>query len=123
MASILLVEDEVVLQKLFHDPLTKAGHKVSVAEDGQKALESIKKSEPDLIILDLLLPVMDGLKFLRIYNLEKHHKAKIMVLTNYYTDDIQQKVLKLGVEHFYLKADYTPSQLIDLVEGLLTEKS
>jgi CheY-like chemotaxis protein len=123
MAQILVVEDEVTLQKLFHDPLVKEGHQVSIANNGQEALEFLAKHEPDLILLDLLLPVLDGMNFLRAYNAQEHKKpAKIIILTNMYTEEGKAQAAKLGVEDFFLKADYTPHQLLDLVKEVLARK-
>ncbi|HJQ08669.1 MAG TPA: response regulator [Candidatus Saccharimonadales bacterium] len=117
---ILIVEDERSLSDAYKMVLTKAGYTVRTAFDGQDALEVIKEEEPVLILLDLRMPRMDGIEFLRHFNLkEKHPKVKVIVFSNY---DMQKEIdeaYRLGAERYILKAWASPKELLQVVQNTL----
>ncbi len=81
MARILIVEDDRDLNNAYSIILKNEGHEVIVAFDGQEALAKIKEFSPDLILLDLLMPIMGGLEFLQHYDLLKTHAdVKVLIL-------------------------------------------
>src|SRR5688500_4402510 len=88
--TILIVEDEQSLNEAYQMILRKAGYTVQVAFDGQEALEVSDMEEPALILLDLRMPRMDGIGFLRHYNLKQDHPdVKVIVFSNY---DMQKEI-------------------------------
>lgn len=117
--NILVVEDDLALSDAYRTILGTAGYAVRVALNGQEALESVKAQEPDIIFLDLRMPVMDGIEFLKVYQpREKHPHVKIIVFSNY---DMQREVdeaYQLGAERYVLKALASPSEVIKIVRDL-----
>lgn len=121
MSRILVVEDNDILSNAYKQILEKQKHDVRVAYNGKEALEKVTKSEPDVIFLDLLMPVMGGLDFLRKYDLTKHPKVKVIILSNLDTDSDIEEAVALGASKYILKAHATPSQLSMLVKKLTGE--
>ncbi|RTK95046.1 response regulator [Candidatus Saccharibacteria bacterium] len=122
MAHILIVEDETSLNEAYTIILKKEGYSISNAFNGVQALEAIKQTEPDLILLDLRMPQMDGVEFLRnLAPLENYPAMKIIVFSNY---DVQQDIdeaFKLGATHYMLKAWASPRELVKVVAQTLKE--
>jgi DNA-binding response OmpR family regulator len=112
MASILIVEDNESLNDVYKLILKKAGHKVKTAFNGLEALKVVDKFEPDLILLDMLMPEMGGLAFLKKLNPAKNSKIKIILLSNLDEDEDIREALKYGAVEYILKASLTPSELI-----------
>jgi CheY-like chemotaxis protein len=114
--NILVVEDDLMLNEAYKMILSSAGHTTRTAYSGKEALELIDDQEPDIIFLDLRMPVMDGIEFLKIYQPKKHHpNVKIIVFSNY---DMQQEVdeaYELGAQRYVLKAWASPKELLKLI--------
>ena len=119
-ATVLIVEDEGTLNEAYQMVLSKAGYDVKAAFNGKEALELTKDMEPDLILLDLRMPFMDGIEFLKSYDLKQHHpKVKVIVFSNY---DMQKEIdeaYKLGADRYILKAWASPKELLQLVQNTL----
>jgi CheY-like chemotaxis protein len=118
--NILIVEDERSLNEAYQMILRKSGYTVHVAFDGQEALEVANHVEPDLILLDLRMPKMDGLEFLRHYKLlDEHPKVRVIVFSNY---DMQKEIdeaYRLGADRYFMKALASPKELLQVVEATL----
>lgn len=118
--TILIVEDESALNQAYQIILRKAGYTVVSAYDGEDALTKAKHYTPDLILLDLRMPHMDGLNFLRHYKLrELHPHVKVIVFSNY---DIQQDIdeaYQQGADRYILKAWASPNELLKVVRDTL----
>ena len=80
MAKILVVEDEPSLRKLLQYQLSKIGHEIRVAGDGEQALALIKSERPDLVLLDVMLPVMGGFQVLRKLQEDKNTKSILVIM-------------------------------------------
>lgn len=117
--NILVVEDDIMLNDAYKMILDSAGHHTRTAHSGDEALKLIDEEEPDIIFLDLRMPVMDGIEFLKKYEPKKYHpNVKIIVFSNY---DMQQEVdeaYELGAERYVLKAWASPKELLKLVEDI-----
>lgn len=115
--NILIIEDDTALNQAYVTILGSAGYSVRSAFDGQEALQLAEENEPDIIFLDLRMPTLDGIGFLKAYQPKKHHKeAKIIVFSNY---DLQQEIdeaYTLGAQRYVLKAWASPKELIKIVE-------
>lgn len=123
-ATILVVEDDQALNDAYRMILEKAGHyNVRVAFNGQEALDEIKKMDqaPDVILLDLRMPVMDGIGFLREYKPEQHSATTVVVFSNYDAHKDIDEAYELGIDRYVLKARAAPKDLLHLVDGILTE--
>lgn len=117
--KILVVEDEKVLNSAYKTILEKSGHEVEVAYDGNEALSVLGKYQPDIILLDLKMPNLDGIGFLRSYkNLKLKKKSKIILFSNY---DLQKEIdeaFKLGVDKYVLKAWASPRDLLKILDDI-----
>jgi DNA-binding response OmpR family regulator len=120
MADVLVVEDDGLLSHAYQLILEKDGHRVQVAENGQRALELVKAYEPEIILLDLLMPIMGGIEFLEKYDpIAKHPKTTVVILSNLGDEREVQKAMSLGAYKYIVKAQATPIQLSMLVNNLI----
>jgi len=119
--TILVVDDERRLAALVRDYLAKEGYRVVVAYNGRDALETARREKPDLIILDLMMPDMDGYEFIRIHRNEAN--TLIIVLTARVEEDDKVIGLELGADDYVTKP-FRPRELAARVRAVLrrTEK-
>lgn len=119
MATILVVEDELDVQKVVAKRLSSHGFTVHCASDGYQAVEMAHRVNPDLILLDLQLPAGDGLTVLRKMRMSaKIQRAHVVVLTGMTNEGYKEKVLKEGVDA-YLQKPYDAQTLIDTIDKIL----
>jgi CheY-like chemotaxis protein len=117
---ILVVEDDPELAEVYHTLLVQAGYNVAVAHNGQDALKVTEEHKPELILLDLRMPVMDGVEFLENYKLKENHpNVKVVVFSNYDMQDEIDDAYRLGAERYVLKAWASPKELLQIVEDSL----
>ena len=118
MAKILFIEDETALQKTLSAVMEQAGHTVVNAYDGEKGLELAQEAAPDLILLDLILPKMDGFSVLeKLKGDQKTKDIPVIVLTNLESVDDVEKVIGLGATTYLVKANYD----LDDIAGKINE--
>ena len=121
MSRVLIVEDELVLRKVYKTLFKLEKFSVELAENGSIALEKIKKFKPDIIILDLLMPVMGGIEFLEVANLKKAHPGtKVLVLSNLSDAETINRITELGATKYVLKAAVSPSELVSTVRTMVS---
>lgn len=115
MKKILIVEDEEILLNVLKDRFEAEGWEVAVAKDGEEAVESIKKSLPDLVLLDLLMPKKDGFEVLKELrsNPEFKNLPIIIVLSNLGSDDDIKKALALGANDYFVKTQHPMSEIVE----------
>jgi DNA-binding response OmpR family regulator len=122
---ILLVEDEKELAEIYYFLLTQNDWKVELASDGMKALQCIQEKTYDLVLLDVMLPKLDGLDVLR--RLAKIARVispgKIVMLTNFGEDTVINDALKLGANGYLIKSELNPKQFISQVKKFLLSPS
>ena len=117
--TVLVVEDDLALNDAYKTILTTAGYSTHVAFNGEEALEITKSTEPDIIFLDLRMPIMDGIAFLKAYEPKrKHPHVKIVVFSNYEMQREVDEAYQLGAERYVLKAWASPKELIKIVQDL-----
>ena len=114
---ILIVEDERPLAHALELKLKGEGFTVMVATNGQDALDMLESNPCDVMLLDLMMPVMDGFQVLqKIQELEKKPSA-IFVLSNLSQHEDEEKVLSLGAKKFFIKSDTALSTIVDEVKN------
>ena len=123
MARILIVEDHPSLQKIYSIAATEAGHTCVVAKDGTEALQRAKEQDPDLILLDLLMPKVNGMEFLKDYDITKHPNTKVIVFSNMDTPFLRQQLTDMGANLYLTKSEYTPKELMDIIQSALDSRS
>ncbi|MBI5729080.1 MAG: response regulator [Candidatus Magasanikbacteria bacterium] len=117
---VLLVEDDVFLAGIYQKKFEMEGYKISTAENGEKGLADAKKKKPDIILLDILLPKMDGFTVLQ--NLKADTATKnipVILLTNLGQKDDVEKGLEAGAADYLIKAHFKPSEIVDKVKKVL----
>ena len=118
--KILVVEDEETIRSMLVESLEERGHLVQTASDGEAGLELSLKNEYDLILLDIILPKMNGLEVLEKLGKEKKGiLPKVLVLTNLGEADSVQKALDLGAMSYLVKSDHNLKEIMEKVENLL----
>jgi len=114
--TVLVVEDDNFLIKAYEAHLAKAGFHVRTALDGVEAVESLKKVMPDIILLDLVMPRMDGFDVLEeMQKKSEWKKIPIVVLSNLGQESDRDRSLKLGAVEYIVKSDFSLQQTVDLI--------
>ncbi|MBP9718960.1 MAG: response regulator transcription factor [Candidatus Levybacteria bacterium] len=124
MDRILLVEDDPAMAALYKDLFEKEGYNVALATDGEQGLKVALSTMPDVILLDVLLPKMNGLSvMMRVRATEWGKKEPIIILTNVDPDDtMMQNVVHGQPTYYLLKANTNPGEVLGKVKEVLTEK-
>lgn len=112
MPSVLIVDDDPFIVKLFIEHLSAHGYKCMGAENGQAGLNSVFQNEPDIVLLDIMMPVMDGLTMLE--ELRKTSEVPVIIMSAFGSPENVEKARALGIECFLTK----PFDLEVLVEML-----
>jgi YesN/AraC family two-component response regulator len=121
--NILIIDDDPLIRDVYTTILRDAGYgQVITAKNGAEGLEKIAKQKPDLIILDIIMPEVDGISFLEKYNPDTHPETKIIVLSNSATSDNITTAFRLGVTHYLVKTDLKPRDVKRVVLEVLEEK-
>ena len=119
-ASILVVEDATVIQRFVNETLTRAGAEVTVVENGLIALQVIRAHTPDLIVLDLAMPVMDGWSLLKaIRSNVAFSEVPVLIITAHGQTPTASGVDHLGADAFMGKP-FSPTELLRVAGSLLT---
>lgn len=119
MAKILVVEDDKSLSESYALLLQKEGYEIDSAASGDEALEKAESFQPNLILLDVLMPGSTGLDFLQKYHADQHPEVKIIVFSN--MDDVRMKgeAMRLGAAEYIKKALLSPAELADFIKQQL----
>lgn len=112
---ILVVEDEITLQEVYRIVLTAGGYHVVTAGNGIEGLAKLKSVRPDLILLDIFMPKMDGKEFLRNVDLTEYPDTTVIVYSNLSDKQTQHEMRELGADDYIVKSSMTPSDLLSVV--------
>lgn len=117
---ILIVEDDLFIRELYERQLSLAGYTVSSAADGPEGLEKMNQKVPNLLLLDIMLPKMNGLDVLKAIKAQDTTKeVPVILLTNLGQDSVIKEGFNLGADGYLIKSAYTPDQIIDEVKKFL----
>ena len=118
MSKILIVEDDKPLVDALNKKLIKSGFEIVLAYNGEEGLEKIKTENPDLILLDIVMPVMDGITMLK--ELRKTDKdTPVIILSNLSGDDKLSEALASGSHDYLVKTNYTLEEIINKIKETL----
>ncbi len=124
MAKVLVVEDDAFLASAYRVKLSKEGFEIQLATNGEEGLEVLKTFTPDVIILDLVMPKMDGFAMLRKMKAdEKLKNIPVIVASNLGQKEDIDEGMKLGANDFVIKSNLTMKDLISKVNSLIVAKS
>ncbi len=120
---ILIVDDDLYIRELYEEVLKDAGFTVVGAIDGREGLAQITEGGFDLILLDVMMPELDGIQVLQktAQLTPKKPNGKIIILTNLSHDPTIQEGLNSGADSYLIKADITPDQLVAKVNDILNK--
>jgi len=121
--KILLVEDDPFLVDIYTTKFKEAGFSIEIAFKGEEGLRKIKEGKFEFLVLDIVLPEIDGWEILkRIKNEKARNKnlkdLKIVILSNLGQKEEVEKGLKLGATKYLIKAHFTPSQIVEEIKKL-----
>jgi len=120
MKTILFIEDEAALQKSLGDILRHNGYTVIGALDGEIGLKIAKLKNPDLILLDLILPKRDGFEvFQELKQDPQTNKIPVIVLTNLERMENVSKIMELGAKAYLVKANYDLQEVVEKVKKVI----
>ncbi len=118
--KILIVEDDRFLRELMVRKLKMADFEVIEAEDGQEGLKKIKEEKPNLVLLDLILPEMDGFEVLEQKRKDEEIKdIPVIILSNLGQKEEIDRGLQLGAKDYLVKAHFSPSEIVEKVKLFL----
>jgi two-component system sensor histidine kinase/response regulator len=122
MIKVAIIEDDQAISQMYRIKFEAEGYNVETAENGKLGLELAEKMRPDVILLDLMMPIMSGEEMLAALRKTSWGKdMKVIILTNKGEQEIPPEVKKLNVISLILKADMTPRQVAELVKNKLNE--
>ena len=121
--KIFILEDEPDLAHIFSSALERSGFIVENASDGKTALIKIKKFKPDLALLDLVVPEVDGYEVISILKKDKSMKQTLIyAFSNLTQKDEIDRARKMGADGYLIKSDYTPNKLVDKIKEILNNR-
>jgi len=121
--KILFVDDDNFLRKVYEAELKEKNFDVVLAVDGEEGLEKAQLEDPDLIILDMIMPKKSGFEVLT--ELQRNQKTRnipVIILSNLGQREEVEKGMKLGADDYLVKAHFTPAEIVDKIKNLLRQK-
>ena len=120
MAKIAIIEDDQAIAQMYRIKFETEGYTVETAENGRVGLELLENMKPDIVLLDIMMPEMNGDALLEKLRLTDWGKdMKVIILTNMGEQEAPPRLKELGVEAFIVKAEMTPRQVAELVKQQL----
>ncbi|MDO8470953.1 MAG: response regulator [bacterium] len=121
MATILLVEDDEFIRSLLGDKFRSLGYKVQEAKDGKEGVEKAKKEKPDAIVMDLMMPVMDGFEALKQIKEDKDLSSlPVVILSNVDQKTDLDRAMALGAADYLIKIYNTPEEIVEKVRKAIS---
>lgn len=119
--KVLIIEDEEVLLDIYKEKFKQEGFDIVLTNNVEEGLKDTRDKQPDIVLLDLLLPQESGLEYLKKKQEDDQIKSiPVIVLSNYSRKDMMDKAQHLAIEDYLIKANYTPQQLVEKVKQHLT---
>jgi CheY-like chemotaxis protein len=120
MAKILIVEDDPLMSRLYDKIFKFEGYEVELAGDGEDGLAKVKAGKPTLILLDVMMPKMNGLQVLEKLKADPETKAiPVIMLTNLAGQSDAETALSKGAVKYLVKSEYEPKQIANMVKEVL----
>ncbi|MDP2910267.1 MAG: response regulator [bacterium] len=118
--KILVVEDDKFLRELISQKLLKEGYDIVEAVDGEKGIENARKERPDLVLLDLILPGIDGFEVLAKLKADpKLSNIPVIILSNLGQKTDIEKGIEMGAVDYLIKAHFTPGEIIEKIKAII----
>ncbi len=118
--KVLIVEDDPLMSRMYQKIFTFEGYEVVMAGNGEDGLEKAKKDTPTIILLDVMMPKMNGLEMLEKLKLDPKSKSiPVIMLTNLAGEKDAENALSKGAVKYIVKSEYEPKQVVDMVKEIL----
>lgn len=125
MAKVLIVDDDLYIRELYEEVLKGEGYEVETAENGQQGLDQLQQGGYDAVLLDMMMPKIDGLGILE--SLAKNPPPKkngpVLLLSNLGHETVVKRALTLGASGYLIKANITPDLIVNKLKSLFEENS
>jgi DNA-binding response OmpR family regulator len=122
-AKILIIEDDRYISKMYQLKLSLENYDVQVAENGRQGVDKVKEFMPNIILLDLLMPELDGFEVLKLVKSDESTKnIPVLIMSNLGQEDHIQKGLQMGAIGYIVKSQYTPSRVVEKIKDVLAGK-
>ena len=119
MSKVLIVDDDAFLLDMYSIKFKESGFSVEIARNGEEAISKAKSASPDVILLDIVMPKMDGLAVMRELKKGIVPDSTIIILTNLGQKEDVERGLKLGASDYLIKAHFTPGEIIEKIKNIL----
>jgi CheY-like chemotaxis protein len=120
MTRILIIEDDELIRRMYHQIFLFRKYDVDLATNGEEGLEKIRTTRPELILLDIMMPKLNGLDMLRqLKAIPDAGHIPVIILTNLMGAADAEAALSAGAVRFVSKSDYSPKEIVDIVEEVL----
>lgn len=120
MKKILIIEDEKVLREMYYDKFSKEGIELIVSDNIEDGLRITRTEKPDLVLLDMFLPMKSGVYFLqKLREDQAISSTRVVSFSNFDDPSTKKKAKNLGVLDYLIKTDYTPMEVIKKVKEYL----
>ncbi len=117
MKKILIVEDDSFVMDIYHTKLSQEGYEIIEAHNGVEAMEKLKEIKPDMILLDIVMPYMDGMEVLKKVKADEKLKSiPVILLTNLSQKEEITEGLGLGANDYLIKSHFTPSEVLEKIK-------
>lgn len=122
MGKVLIIEDDLAVAGIYQDLLEKENYKVIISNNGPDGLIAAKSEKPDLILLDVMMPNMDGIEVLkRLKSDNETDIIPVIVLTNVGVDEVQNEALSLGAARYIVKTDVSYPRFVEQIKDYVTK--
>ena len=119
--KVAIIEDDIAISQMYRIKFEAEGYNVETADNGKVGLELIDSMKPDIVLLDLMMPIMTGdVMLAELRKTDYGKNLKVIILTNMGEQEVPATVKELGVSAFILKADMTPRQVAEIVKKTLS---
>ena len=120
MTKIAIIEDDQLINQMYRMKFEEEGFDVEVADNGKSGVEMVAETKPDLVLLDLWMPELDGVSALKlIRKLPESKDLPVVVLTNSGGSKDEAKLRELGISDYIVKADFTPREVVTKIKTVL----
>lgn len=121
--KLLLIEDEEFISYIYKRQFELSGYKVDVASEGMSGLQAIQNNTYDLVLLDIMMPGMNGIDVLKKIKTDEVTKnLPVIMVTNLAQDDIMQQAFKLGASAYWIKANNSPQEIVNQIDKFFSDK-
>ena len=121
MKKVMIIDDNKDIQEIYKHSFEKAGYEVIIEDNGEEGFNHVIEKMPDVILLDLMMPKIDGFEFLKLLRQNTSLQIPVIVCSNISDNDVNSRVLEAGAVAVVLKVDYSGKQFVEKVENILAD--